>query len=448
MKAKQSPHGNASPLRFRKTLSLPGMLKQVRSAFGKIADTCKGTGYSLSDVMMSGLAIFGLKYASLLQFDEKRTEPRIRANLARLYGVNQVPCDTQLRERLDEVEPEAIRPAFIALHQQLQRQKVLQDYNYLGGLLLSIDGTGQFSSNTIHCPECCERKRSDGHTEYYHQLLGAAIVHPDKRQVLPLFPETMTRQDGSRKNDCELNAVKRLLPAIREAFPQRRFIVLEDDLYAKGPHIKQLKTLGFGFIIVAKPGSHEFLFREVNRRMMAGETEEFEHQDRHGVIRGYRFVNDVPLNGSHVDMRVNFLDHWEIDKQGKVHNFTLITDIELTVDNVIAVAKAGRARWKVENETFNTLKNLGYHLEHNYGHGKKYLASVFANLMMLMFLIDQIQEACCSLFKAARRRFHSRISLWEKIRGLFLEFYIEKWEDLFLSIIHGHTARSLQPDTS
>ena len=147
-------------------------------------------------------------------------------------------------------------------------------------------------------------------------------------------------------------------------------------------------------------------------------------------------------------MRVNFLDHWEIDKQGKVHNFTFITDIELTVDNVIAVAKAGRARWKVENETFNTLKNLGYHLEHNYGHGKKHLASVFANLMMLMFLIDQIQEACCSLFKAARQRFHSRISLWEKIRGLFLEFYIEKWEDLFLSIIHGHTARSLQPDTS
>jgi len=206
------------------------MLKQVRSAFGKIVDTCKGTGYSLSDVMMSGLAIFGLKYASLLQFDEKRTEPRIRANLARLYGVNQAPCDTQLRERLDEVEPEAIRPAFIALHQQLQRQKVLQDYNYLGGLLLSIDGTGQFSSNTIHCPECCERKRSDGHTEYYHQLLGAAIVHPDKRQVLPLFPETMTRQDGSQKNDCELNAAKRLLPAIREAFPQRRYIVLEDDI--------------------------------------------------------------------------------------------------------------------------------------------------------------------------------------------------------------------------
>ena len=424
------------------------MLKRVRSAFGKIVDTCKGADYALSDVLMSGLAIFGLKYASLLQFDEKRTEPRIRANLARLYGVKQAPCDTQLRKRLDEVKPEEIRPAFIGLHHQLQRQKVLQEYTYLDGLLLSIDGTGQFSSTKIHCPECCERTRRDGHSEYYHQLLGAAIVHPDKPQVLPLFPETMTRQDGGRKNDCELNAAKRLLPALREAFPQRRFIVLEDDLYANGPHIKQLKMLGFSFIIVAKPESHEFLFRAVNKRMMVGETEEFEQPDRHGVVRGYRFVNDVPLNGSHENIRVNFLDHWEIDKQGKVHNFTFITDIELTRENVNSVAKAGRARWKVENETFNTLKNLGYHFEHNYGHGKKHLASVFANLMMLMFLIDQIQELCCSLFKAARQRFRSRTSLWEKIRGLFFEFYIEKWEDLFLSIIYGHTARSLRPDTS
>jgi hypothetical protein len=259
-----------------------------------------------------------------------------------------------------------------------------------------------------------------------HRVLPSTARGGDRSsgQALPLLPETMTRGDGSRKNDCELNAAKRLLPALREAFPQRRCIVLEDDLYSNAPHIKRLKLLGFNFIIVAKPGSHEFLFRKVNRRMMAGDTEEFEQQQgRYGIIRGYRFVNDVPLIGSHANMRVNFLDHWEIGTQGKVHHFSFLTDIELTRENVISVAKAGRARWKVENETFKTLKNLGYHFEHNYGHGKKHLASVFANLM---FLIDQIQELCCSLFKAARQRCRSRTSLWEKIRGLFFEFYIEK----------------------
>ena len=448
MKTNTRSNSKASPLRFRKTLSIPGMLKQVRSAFGKIVDTCKGSEYKLIDVLMSGLAIFWLKYPSLLKFDEKRNEPKIRANLASLFGVKQAPCDTQLRTRLDEVTPEDLRPAFVNLHHQLQRQHVLDDYRYLGGILLSVDGTGQFSSTQIRCPECCERTHANGEKEYYHQLLGAAIVHPDKAQVFPVFPETITHQDGEQKNDCERNAAKRLLPALRAAFPQRRFIVLEDSLQANGPHIKQLKKLGFSYIIMVKPGDHAALFNGVNRRLMAGETHEFERQDRQGVIWGYRFVNDVALNASHPDIRVNFLDHWEIDKQGKLHQFTFVTDIQLTDQNVMLVAKAGRARWKVENETFNTLKNLGYHFEHNYGHGKKHLASVFANLMMLMFLIDQIQERCCALFQAARQRFRSRTSLWEKIRGLFLEFYIENWEDLFLSIIFGHKARALRPDTS
>ena len=448
MKTESAANTSATPLRFRKTLSLPGMLQQVRNAFGKIIDTCKGSEYALIDVLMSGLAIFWLKYSALLKFDENRNEPKIRANLARLFGVEQAPCDTQLRKRLDEVSPEDMRPAFMRLHHQLQRQHVLDEYRYLGGILLSVDGTGQFSSTKISCSECCARRRGDDEQEYYHQLLGAAIVHPDKAQVFPVFPETITHQDGERKNDCERNAAKRLLPALRAAFPQRKFIVLEDSLQANGPHIKQLKELNFSYIIMAKPADHTALFREVNRRLMAGETHAFERQDRHGVIRGYRWVNDLALNASHPHLRVNFLDHWEIDKQGRLHQFTFITDIPLTEQNVILVAKAGRARWKVENETFNTLKNLGYHLEHNYGHGEKHLASVFANLMMLMFLIDQIQEGCCALFKAARQRFRSRTSLWGKIRGLFLEFYIENWEDLFRSIIFGHKARALQPDTS
>ena len=61
---------------------------------------------------------------------------------------------------------------------------------------------------------------------------------------------------------------------------------------------------------------------------------------------------------------------------------------ESAKQNVAAIMRAGRASWKVENETFNTLKNQGYHFEHNFGHGEKHLATVFANLMMLAFLID------------------------------------------------------------
>jgi len=108
------------------------------------------------------------------------------------------------------------------------QQKVLEGYQYLGGYLLSSDGTGQFSSNNVRCEDCLRANLRNGEKQYYHQLLGAVIVHPSKPNVLPLFPEAITRQDGETKNDCERNASKRLLPAIREYFPQLKMIIVED----------------------------------------------------------------------------------------------------------------------------------------------------------------------------------------------------------------------------
>jgi len=157
--------------------------------------------------------------------------------------------------------------------------------------------------------------------EYYHQLLGAAIVHPDKSQVLPLFPEAITYQDGATKNDCESNASKRLLPKLREAFPDLPMIVVEDGLSAHGPHIKLLKELGFSYIIVVKPDAQAALFEEVQNRLCAGQVEEFEELGKDGVLRGYRFTNAIPLNKSHPDVLVNYLEYWEIRK-GKEHRFS------------------------------------------------------------------------------------------------------------------------------
>ena len=97
------------------------------------------------------------------------------------------------------------------------------------------------------------------------------------------------------------------------------------------------------------------------------------------------------------------------------------------------------------DETFNTLKNLGYNLEHNYGHGKKHLSTVFGVLTLLAFLIDQIQESCCKIFQASRNRFHSRIALWEKIRSMFSEFYIKTWHDFYMGIVFGHSGGFLKP---
>jgi hypothetical protein len=206
MPKKLPPIPDESQLKLRKTLSAPGLLKSVRNEFEKIPEHRSGrVKYSLPDVLMSGLAMFGLKYPSLLQFDKARHEKTVKVNLKNLYGVKKAPCDTQMREILDPINPNELRPAFVNLHRQLQRQKILESYQYLGAHLVSLDGTGQFSSNNIACKDCCSRNLRNGKKQYYHQLFGAVMVHPDKFNVLPLFPEAITRQDGMSKNDCERN---------------------------------------------------------------------------------------------------------------------------------------------------------------------------------------------------------------------------------------------------
>jgi hypothetical protein len=401
----------------------------------------------LVDALMSGLAVFGLKYPSLLKFDEARHETVIRSNLQSLYGVTQAPCDTQLRTILDAVDPAQLRPAFREIHRHLQRHKALEAYQFLDGhYLVSIDGTGQFASSAISCPECCVKKTRNGKC-YYHQLLAAVLVHPDLATVLPLAPEAITRADGATKNDCERNAAKRLLEQIREDHPQLKLIVVEDALASNEPHLELLEALNLRYIIGVKEGDHQALFEAVRAKLGTDACQELEYTDEQGIEHGYRFVNDVPLNKAHPERRVNFLEYWEIDGDRQLL-FSWITDFQLIEDNVEPIARGGRARWKVENETFNTLKNQGYHLEHNYGHGQQHLATVFAFLMMLAFLLDQVQELSCRLFQAARGRFRSRTSLWERLRMLFTGFYIPDWKTLWEAIRFGHEATVLQPDTS
>lgn len=224
-------------------------------------------------------------------------------------------------------------------------------------------------------------------------------------------------------------------------------LVVEDSLSANGPHVKLLKELSFSYSIVVKPDAQAARFEEVQNRVCADQVAEFEELGKDGVGRGYRFTNAIALNKAHPEVLVNDLEYWA-RRKGKEHNFSWSTDIDLTRAKVYFVMRGGRARCKIENEPFNTLPPQGYQGEHNYGHGEKQLAPVCAMLMMLACLVDQVQPFCCSLFTAARQKLRSRTWLWDKIRGLFTEYFIESWESLWLAIIYKHKGAVLQPDTS
>jgi len=441
--------------KLRAQLSMPGLLKTARNGLSFLNERngakTKGISTKIStlDCAMSALAMFSLKYPSLLQFDQERQKHNevLQQNLSTLYGVPQAPCDTYMRERLDfkELSQEDFSRPFNQLFRCLKEGKVLPNFEYLERYyLVSGDATGYFSSSNVKCANCCEKHSSKtDKTTYYHQMLQAAIVHPEQKTVIPFAPEPIIQQDGRTKNDCERNGAKRLWPAIRKAHPKLRMIAIEDALYANAPHLDLLESLDIRYIIGVKPKDHTWLFDWVEY----AKCEKYEQLDDKGTRHKFRFINQVPLNEAREDVRVNFIEYWEETPKGKKQHFTWITDFTVTKDNVYQLMRGGRARWKIENETFNTLKNQGYNYEHNFGHGDHHLSTVFANLTLLAFFIDQIQQMCCYLFQAAHEESGSKIKLWETIRNMFQLFFIASWLDFYQFIVY-QPGRALVPDTS
>ena len=424
----------------RKHLSGQGLFDTVYRCFQKVKDPLrKGRkNMTIIDYMMSALAIFSLKFPSLLQYDEQRHNPNVSENFKNLFHVQTPPSDTAVREVLDHVDPASIRPAFKKLFALLQRGKALEPYQILNGhYLISVDGTGFFSSSKVKCENCCVKTDRQGKTTYYHQLLGAAVVHPDHKVVVPLCPEMIQKQDGSKKNDCERNAAKRFLENLRREHPHLKAIIVEDALAANAPHINHLETFDFKYIIGVKPGDHEYLFDWFNN----GNYQTFEYTTTEGVEHRFHYLNDLPLNEANKDKKVNFIEYWEKPPKGKAKHFSWITNIEVTQSNITEIMKGARARWRIDNETFNTLKNQGYNFEHNYGHGYKHLSHNFSQLMMLAFLIDQSQLLCCRAYQAARSQASTFRALWESMRVFFLHIPIASWTELFQII----SLRSIPP---
>lgn len=298
-----------------------------------------------------------------------------------------------------------------------------------------MDGTGQYSSKNVHCDSCCVKEHRNGDTTYYHHMLGAVLVHPDRKEVIPLAPEPIVKADGTTKNDCERNASKRLLSDLRREHPHLKVLIVEDGLASNRPHLSLLDSLNMQYVIGVKPGDHSYLFDWIED--LPGEIHTEVTDD--GSTHSFQYYTDVPLNDANHDYRVNVIEYTEIKKSGKKQHFSWITKLPLTPKNIYQVMRAGRSRWRIENETFNTLKNQGYNFEHNYGHGYNNLCSVMTMLMMLAFLIDQVQQLCCKIYQKLRHRMGSLRTLFETARSLLRYSTWVTWHDLYTFISEPET---------
>lgn len=377
-------------------------------------------GHDFTDVVMSAFAIFSLKDPSLLAFVES-FEAR-RDNLGQVFKIKGVPSDNGLRKILDGVNPIGLLPCFEALYNEPDIEAVVKGRQCLaplgGFVAIAADGTEYFCSNHTNCPHCLTRKLKDGEVQNYHQMVAACIVAPNEKTVLPVFAEPITRQDGATKNDCEYNAFKRLVPNINQVLPAHRKLILLDGLFADGPAIRAMREERMDFITVIKEG---YVLVQAARLEEGGRLETFTWTKNRHFRCTAKWAHGLVLNGANQDISVNFLQYQEVDtRTGKTaYASKWITSLDLSADIVPEFVSVARSKWKIENETFNVLKNHGYNLEHNYGHGKKFLASTLAILMFLAFLVDQLTEATDSLFQKALKAARTMRDLRQKVRVIF-----------------------------
>lgn len=265
--------------------------------------------YSLHDCLMSSFAMMFFQDPSLLAFQRRLQEATQLNNLKSIFNITDIPGDTQLRDTLDEIEPEQIEKVFVDFFRSLQRGKHLEQYQVLDDhYLVVLDGSQYFSSDKISCPDCLFTTTSKGHVRYHHQILQAALVHPDMRQVVPLVPEPIKNEDGRKKQDCEINASKRVLKKIRRDHPKLKIIIGGDSLYSKQPFIDGLKAARMSYVLSAKPDDHKILFEWVRELKEMGEVATFELRDHKGYIHRYEWVNQIPLNVSPKSENINFLE--------------------------------------------------------------------------------------------------------------------------------------------
>ncbi len=436
--------------KYSKHLNVNNLILQVCKCFDQIPDYRPNhcaNGIPFPNFAKSAFAMMHQKYDSLLSFDTDQADPVIRHNLETLYHVKdgKVPCDTHMREILDPIDPGEFRKPFKKLFSLVQRNKLLKAFEFKCGnlkdyYLMPVDGTGLFYSGECRCNECCVKNKGKTNESYYHNLMGGCIVHPDQKTVIPFAPEAIVLQDGATKNDCEKNAIKRYLAHMKREHPHLDFIVLLDGLYADNPTIELIKGYEWHYIIVAKDGNHLSLIEAMDALCEQGNIKYHEIINKEqGLKHWFRYANNVPLNASEFAMDVNVLDYVETDKEGRRHTWCWVTDIELTEETVEAVMIGGRCRWHIENQTFNTLKNQGYNIEHNYGHGKHHLASNLAYLTFLAFMVDQIQEMTSPEFKKAlkERSKGVRTYLWKLVTRIFLSWFLDGWDELYEAINKG-----------
>lgn len=419
---------------------------------GQLPDhrTGQNTRYTIKDAALAAFSVFFTQSPSFLAYQRTMHQNKGRSNAESLFQIEKIPSDNQIRSLLDPITPRQLYPVFDEIWSALSATKELEKYEVLNRqLLISLDGTNYFSSKQIHCQNCLQRT-SKGETTYYHSAITPVLVSPDHSAVISLVPEFIMPQDGHEKQDCERVAAKRWLKQQSRLFQPYRATLLGDDIYSNQPLCQLALAEKYNFIFVCKPDSHRTLYEWLTGLDAGDDLDRFDVRHWNGRFHEnitYRYINEVPLRGSEDALMVNWVEititHAQTGEQ--LYHNAFVTNHELTRQTVEPIVRAGRTRWKSENENNNVLKTKGYHLEHNFGHGQEYLAGFLLTLNLLAFLFHTILDLLDDNYRLLRQELATRQTFFNDIRALTRYLYFDGWQQLLEFMIQQ---LELNPDTS
>jgi hypothetical protein len=422
---------------------LQEILRQHTAGLPDLRKPSPNTRYTIQNAALGAFGIFFTQSPSFLEYQRQLNQRQGHDNAQTLFGVEPIPCDNQIRTLLDPIAPSQFTPVFFEVFAHLEQQHLLDPFRVLDQqLLVSLDGTQYFSSKTLHCQNCLTRQLSNGQTLYYHTAITPVIVCPGHSQVIALAPEYIMPQDGHAKQDCEQAAGKRWITHHATTLVPHHVTLLGDDLYSKEPFCSLALHHGFNFILVCKPDSHPKFYERLAFWQAQDVMVQCEQRRRNGPVTEvaiYRFVNDVLLQDGQQTLSVNWVEITVVNAKtgAQLYDNTFITNHRLSAQNVVQVAQAGRGRWKIENENNNVLKTKGYHLEHNFGHGKQYLSATMLSLNLLAFLFHTVLEWSDEQYALLRQVLARRQTFFEDFRALTRYMVFESWHHLMAFMIRG-----------
>ena len=419
------------------------LVGELRSALAGLSDkrTGSNTQYSMETIGLSAFSVFFTQCPSFLAYQKAMEQNKGQSNAQTLFQIEETPTDNHIRDMLDPVEPKALFPVYDSICEAFEKQGILDTFRSVHNTrLIALDGTWYYSSDKIHCENCSHIKHKTGQLTYYHSAITPVIVGPGKPYAIPLRPEFIIPQDGSTKQDCEINAGKRWLDRNGAFYNTGNDTLLGDDLYAHQPFCRRTLRNNYHFIFCCKPDSHTHLYKWVELlepgkdlhtlKMRVKNKNKWEYHT-------YRYANAVPLVEGEGALKVNWCEVTITSKGKQLYHNAFISDLKMTDANVAGIVAAGRARWKIENENNNTLKTKGYHLEHNFGHGKKHLSSLLATLNILAFLFHSFLSFCDDAYRLIRDTLPTRKTFFHDIRALLRYMCFPSWEALMDFMMRG-----------